>query len=151
VERFWKWREETPDLEAELRAHRPIADDAFVQSISDRVRASRRSHATLRIAFALGLTTLMVAALGAFGGIGYAAQRAQHAATAATRVFDSPSSKPKAEKRSPAQDQYKTTICHRTRSAKHPWVEITVSNNALPAHQAHGDIIPAPPGGCPGS
>jgi hypothetical protein len=45
----------------------------------------------------------------------------------------------------------KVTICHRTGSSSHPWVEITVSRNALPAHQAHGDIIPAPPGGCPGT
>jgi hypothetical protein len=43
----------------------------------------------------------------------------------------------------------KTTICHRTGSQTNPWVMITVSNNALPAHAAHGDIIPAPAGGCP--
>jgi hypothetical protein len=149
MERFWKRREDRSDLEAELRAYRPVARDQFVQTIGDRVRASRRSHSTFRIAFAAGLTTVMLAALGAFGGIGYAAQGAQNAATAATRVFDSSSSKPKAEQKSPAKDQYKTTICHRTNSAKNPFVEITVSNNALPAHQAHGDIIPAPPGGCP--
>jgi hypothetical protein len=43
----------------------------------------------------------------------------------------------------------KTTICHRTGSETNPWVEITVSNNALPAHTEHGDIIPAPATGCP--
>jgi hypothetical protein len=41
------------------------------------------------------------------------------------------------------------TICHRTNSPKNPYVEITVAQQALPAHQAHGDIIPAPAGGCP--
>ena len=43
----------------------------------------------------------------------------------------------------------KVTICHRTGSDSNPYVEITVSQNALPAHEAHGDIIPAPAGGCP--
>ena len=40
----------------------------------------------------------------------------------------------------------KTTICHRTRSEKNPFVIITVSNNALAAHGAHDepdDVIPA--------
>lgn len=45
----------------------------------------------------------------------------------------------------------KTTICHSTGSDTNPYVEITVSNNALPAHGRHHDgrdIIPAPDGGC---
>ncbi|PTA67709.1 hypothetical protein C8263_11395 [Deinococcus arcticus] len=41
------------------------------------------------------------------------------------------------------------TICHRTGSATNPYNLITVSRNALDAHQGHGDIIPAPPEGCP--
>jgi hypothetical protein len=44
----------------------------------------------------------------------------------------------------------KTTICHRTSSQKNPFVLITVSNNALPAHKAHGDTLPAADGSCPG-
>ena len=148
MERFWKRRNEGLDLEAELRAYRPAARDGFVQTLGDHVRASRRSHARLRIAFAAGLTALLVAALGAFGGIGYAAAGAERVASTAQRAFG-PSSKPAKQQQSPAQDQYKTTICHRTASKKNPWVEITVSNNALPAHQGHGDIIPAPPAGCP--
>ena len=46
----------------------------------------------------------------------------------------------------------KTTICHATGSATNPYVTITISNNAVPAHQRHQDgrdIIPAPAGGCP--
>jgi hypothetical protein len=46
----------------------------------------------------------------------------------------------------------KTTICHSTGSASNPYVEITISDNALPAHRRHHDgrdIIPAPAGGCP--
>lgn len=47
----------------------------------------------------------------------------------------------------------KTTLCHATGSATNPYVTITVSNNALPAHMRHQDgrdIAPAPAGGCPG-
>ena len=41
------------------------------------------------------------------------------------------------------QYQYgnKVTICHHTHSQKHPFVTITVSQNALKAHLAHGDTI----------
>jgi hypothetical protein len=35
----------------------------------------------------------------------------------------------------------KETICHRTSSEKNPWVEITVSVNALQTHLNHGDFI----------
>jgi len=43
----------------------------------------------------------------------------------------------------PAAAQYaeKVTICHHTHSQKHPFVTITVSGNALAAHQGHGDTI----------
>ena len=47
----------------------------------------------------------------------------------------------------------KITICHRTGSAKHPYVEIRVSKDAIKdGHGTHaGDIIPAPENGCPGT
>src|SRR5215218_7008000 len=35
----------------------------------------------------------------------------------------------------------KVTICHVTHSMKHPFVTITVSRNALPAHLRHGDTV----------
>jgi hypothetical protein len=47
----------------------------------------------------------------------------------------------------------KVTLCHATGSATNPYVEITISANALAAHQRHQDgrdIYPAPAGGCPG-
>jgi len=40
----------------------------------------------------------------------------------------------------------KTTICH---FASHKYVEITVSDNALPAHMRHGDAMPDEYGDCP--
>ena len=44
-----------------------------------------------------------------------------------------------------AQYPKKVTICHRTRSKKHPYVTIRVSRNAVPAHLRHGDGL----GPCP--
>ena len=44
----------------------------------------------------------------------------------------------------------RVTICHRTRSATNPWRKITVSRNALPAHERHGDTFPDAQGNCPG-
>src|SRR3954452_2485837 len=46
----------------------------------------------------------------------------------------------------------KTTLCHATGSETNPYVEITISNNGVPAHDRHQndeDIIPAD-GDCPG-
>jgi len=51
--------------------------------------------------------------------------------------------------KTPTSDQYpkaKVTICHHTHSQKNPFVTITVSQNAVPAHvRNHGDTI----GPCP--
>lgn len=44
----------------------------------------------------------------------------------------------------------KTTICHRTQSAKKPYVKIKVSKSVLKGHLRHPqDIIPALANGCP--
>ena len=44
----------------------------------------------------------------------------------------------------------KIKICHRTHSWWNPYVKTTVSRKAADAHRRHGDIVPAPGGGCPG-
>ena len=48
--------------------------------------------------------------------------------------------------------QPKVTICHSTGSETNPFVEITIAEPAVKAHQRHhdgADIVPAPAGGCP--
>jgi hypothetical protein len=36
----------------------------------------------------------------------------------------------------------KIQVCHRTGSKKNPFVLISISRNALPAHLRHGDLMP---------
>jgi len=49
---------------------------------------------------------------------------------------------------SSAQYQYKIAVCHKTHSAKHPWVLIHISSAAWKAHAKHGDLL-VPPATCP--
>ena len=49
-----------------------------------------------------------------------------------------------------ASSAARTTICHRTISAKKPYVKLSVSKSVLKGHLKHAaDIIPAPAGPCP--
>ncbi len=67
------------------------------------------------------VVAVALAAAGVLGGVGFA-------------------------KSSPTAAQYqygKITICHKTHSKKNPFVTITISQSALPAHLRHGDSVGA--------
>lgn len=136
-------------LESRLRARRREPSDTFVRSVQSRISPALRPRA-LRLALAGMLLAVALAAFGAFGGLSYAAKAAE-----AVSIRDSPglANEENGNKgNSPAANQYggKTTICHRTLSDTNPWVLISVSDNAIPAHKEHGDTLPGPGGTCPG-
>jgi hypothetical protein len=76
VTRFWKRRERPLDLEAELRQSRPEPRAEFVRLLAARIdRSARIGTGRIRLAFAVGLSLLLFAALAGFGGIDAAADR----------------------------------------------------------------------------
>src|SRR5436305_3559861 len=79
---------------------------------------------------AAGAAALAVEALASVGGVGYAARLVGGSNIAAAAAQYPPS---------------KVTICHHTHSQTNPFVTITVSERALPAHLGHGDTV----GPCP--
>jgi hypothetical protein len=160
------WKRENRD-ERQLRASLARPPDEFVQKLAGRIDYEHVSRPArgLRIAVAGGLTAAGLIVFGAFGGLSYAAKAVSsatgipivktHQSGPKQPASNTPGSAASSvQARSPADDQYggKTTICHRTGSKKNPWVVITVNNNSLPAHKAHGDTLvnPNPPPDCPG-
>lgn len=146
------WRREPQGLEAELRANRPEPSTDLVRSLSAKIEDDRRRtrlYGLSRVAFAGGLTVLMLGSLGAFGGLGYAASGTKSVVNVVKRAVAP--SRPTTVQRSAAQDQYapqKVTICHHAGPNK--TVTITISESALPAHLAHGDTV-GPCGGVAGA
>lgn len=138
---LWKRRRKPLDIERELRAGRPEPRPEFLAALEDRVREEGRSRAGFRrLGLALALTAALVVALAAVGGLGQAASTVTHAIKTATRIVAPVrQARPAQQDVSAAADQYRrVTICHRGS-------EITVDENAVPAHVAHGDTI----GACP--
>jgi hypothetical protein len=155
MSRFWK-REE---LERALQRHRPEPGPDFLRVLAARVGAeSPRSRiASSRVALAAALTAALLAALGAFGGLGPAAAAFGGAVDAMADAVGAGGADPRPSsfQPTPAQAQYGVPICHRTGSAKNPYIFIVVDEHAVPAHERHPpkdgrrDIIPAPVAGCP--
>ncbi len=83
------WKRESGDLERELRAARPEPRPEFLAALADHVRDEMRPrHAgAFRLAFAGGLTVVMLVALAAVGGVSYAADAAAGAARTLEKVF----------------------------------------------------------------
>ncbi len=80
---------------------------------------------------------IAVGAFASLGGVGYAAGLMHFAHSSPTAA---------------QYPQSKVTICHHTHSQKNPFVTITVSVHALPAHLGHGDTIgPCPAQGATGA
>jgi hypothetical protein len=131
VNGFFK-RARSFDLEGELRADRPRPRPDFLSSLATEIRGERRQSrsSSFRIAFAAGLSALILVAMAALGGLGYAAKGG------------------KSDQVTPAQNQYKFTLCHRPPGNPSNARTITVgSEQAVEAHMRNhpGDT----PGACP--
>jgi hypothetical protein len=158
--RFLKRHKES-DLEARLRQGRPQPPAELMQRLSDHVAESRPRHRSVRGAAALGgvAIVVMLALFGAFGGVGYAASAAKDVVVAAKNVVVAPVETKKAdtgntqsqsstnltagndtEGGKPDDKEYgnQTTLCHNPGPHQQT---LQVSDNAVPAHLAHGDYL----------
>jgi hypothetical protein len=162
LNRFFK-RGKDSELERELRRNRPQPRDEFVQMLSNRVERESRLGRSLRsrIAGVAIASAVMLAAVGAFGGIGYAANSVKDVVKVAKSVVvaakgddkksngdnkggDNKGGGDKGGKGDdggkPDDKEYghKKKICHNPGPHQET---IEVSDNAVPAHLAHGDSL----------
>jgi hypothetical protein len=133
---FWK-RHRGFDLEGELRSARPEPRPEFLQMVSERVDARRRSYRGLRVSLAASVVLAMIVAVAAIGGIGYASSGLHNVYKTATAIVKPHA--PKVVHKTAAADQYpgekKVKVCHNGHV-------ITISQSALAAHKRHGDAGP---------
>ncbi len=102
--RFWR-KDNDAEIEELLRESRPQAPPEFVRAVVDDITKPRRaSPARVRLAFAAGLTLVILAALAGTGGLGYAASGITQAIDGAMNLGGSG---PQVSAKSPSQDQYK--------------------------------------------
>jgi hypothetical protein len=82
------WNRRSDDLETQLRAARQEPRAEFVSALTARVEETRpRRGAAFRLAFAGGLTVVMLVGVAAVGGASYAATAAADAARTIEKVF----------------------------------------------------------------
>ncbi len=75
MRKIWGGRHDPLDIEAELRAGRPVPPPDFVRAVSAQVRPTQlpaQRVRRFRLAPVVGLTALVLVAAGAFGGIAVA-------------------------------------------------------------------------------
>jgi len=145
--RLWKRHDERDDLEALLRANRAEPREDFARSLAERIAetaepAGRRS-ASLRFAFAAGLTAVLFTAAGIAGTIAYS----KNGGNSQSNGGNSKSNSSNSSSSSSANDQYeeKVTICHIPPGNPSNAHTIRVGESAVPAHLGHGDSL----GPCP--
>ena len=129
---------QTRKLARKLRTERPQPSELLIQEIRGTIEPSVRQLPRRRFAVAAVVPVFVVVLLSAFGGLGYAANGTEQAVTAVKHVV-APAKQHKLVivKRSAAHSQYghhKVTICHNGHT-------ITIDEDALPAHLAHGDTL----------
>jgi hypothetical protein len=107
--RYWGRRQDSFDLEAELRQSRPEPSPDLVQRLESRVRDNGRTRVgSLRVAFVGALTAVMLISVASFGGAGYAASAGEDAVASVSRIV-TPGDVVKVLKRSASIDQYGPT------------------------------------------
>jgi len=146
------------DIERRLRKERPQPRDEFVTMLAERVEGrTRRRTGRARFALVAAVTAAFAVALATTGGFAYAASAAKTVAVAAKVVVAAPVSVVRSEtsdakpdsKPAPAKDgsggkpdddQYghKKHVCHKPGKDQETLV---VTDNAVPAHLAHGDYL----------
>ena len=137
---MFRSRKEHRDLEAALRANRPVAREEFVASLTERIGSTPapRRYGSLRLGFAGGITAAMLVALASFGGLGYAAAGAASAADKIQRVARRTPRRSSARPRKTSTRAGHDLPPHGVDSGN-PRQTITVNENAVSAHLRHGD------------
>jgi hypothetical protein len=122
--KMWNKRHRPLDLDALLHDERPEPREALLRALGEKTRgATPRAPRRLQLAFAGGLTVVLLVGLSAVGGMSYAASTVRRATHDGgwTKVTS-------------AEGQYghKVKMCHKGKT-------IDVDEHAVPAHLKQGD------------